>query len=228
MQQQQQQEYIHHNDEILAGEGWVQWLTAQLVGYRAGGAVSGERFVSVVDPTVVLSVFVYPERIQAISRSMRYTRPLPLDGLSLEDVVSMAGHLGVTVHQLVRAIPRYSHAAGERTIIMHRVLAESEDVVFQRPQQQRPVFQRPGGGGGVPSPQQQPPRCLRLITSSIPDDDDDEKCAICLETSADTPQMEWATAAGCTLHRFHSNCIREWGMRNKTTCPMCRARLLLV
>ena len=223
-----QQQYIQHNDEILAGERWVQWLTAQLVGYRAGAVSPGERLVSVVDSTVVLSVFVYPERIQAISRSMRYTRPLPLDGLSLEDVVSMAGHLSVTVHQLVRAIPRYSHA-GDAGTIMHRVLAESEDVVFQRPQQQRPVFQRVAAA--VP-PHTQPPR-LRLITCSYLSVSDDEKCAICLETSADTPQMEWAFAAGCALHRFHSNCIQDWGSssrhnNNNPTCPMCRARLLVL
>ena len=81
---------------------------------------------------------------------------------------------------------------------------------------------------GVVVPRQMPhtPRLLPLITT--PNGDDDETtCTICLETTSinNTPHMEWVTAEGCALHRFHSNCIRGW---NRGTCPVCRARLVWI
>jgi hypothetical protein len=48
----------------------------------------------------------------------------------------------------------------------------------------------------------------------------EEKCCICLESSAATPQMEWATAAGCDRHRFHSQCLSRC---TQGSCPLCRA-----
>jgi hypothetical protein len=51
---------------------------------------------------------------------------------------------------------------------------------------------------------------------------DDQCCSICLETNAETPGQGWSTAEGCDIHRFHTNCIRQW---TSATCPMCRAPL---
>lgn len=48
----------------------------------------------------------------------------------------------------------------------------------------------------------------------------EEKCCICLESSAATPQMEWAKAAGCDRHRFHSQCLSRC---TQGSCPLCRA-----
>ena len=55
-----------------------------------------------------------------------------------------------------------------------------------------------------------------------PPEDSHHMCAICLQTSSDTPGKSWATAEGCDAHCFHTECIWDW---RGGTCPICRATL---
>ena len=124
----------------------------------------------------------------------------PEVGFSEEDIVSMASVMNIPIHRLVRTLSR-SPNCGNMVREMLGLLLLNVVVPRQMPHT---------------------PRLLPLITT--PNGDDDETtCTICLETSINTPHMEWVTAEGCALHRFHSNCIRGW---NRGTCPVCRARLL--
>ena len=69
-------------------------------------------------------------------------------------------------------------------------------------------------------PVSQGPQEVLQLNEAAPTDD--QCCSICLETNAETPGQGWSTAEGCDIHRFHTNCIRQW---TSATCPMCRAPL---
>ena len=63
------------------------------------------------------------------------------------------------------------------------------------------------------------PRIEAVVEEEVADD---ETCAICLQDKKEDLSLAWATAVGCTRHKFHRECLEPW---RGNYCMTCRAPL---
>ena len=181
-------------------------------------------------------------QFMALSRTMRYSRPIPITtGFTYIDILRMASILQVTAPWLAVQITSYEvesngwnagpHVAdlanlhdlvnnnnnpAEAQAILSRVRTQVEAHAVNNNNNNNLAVQALDATTTTAPP--------RLILISTTDDDvsDDEVCTICMESSADTPGMGWSFAQGCASHPFHTDCIQQWGGR---ACILCRAPL---
>lgn len=184
--------------------------------------------------------------VMAVSRTMRYSRPIPEGGFTYMDIFRMASILQVTAPWLAYQLtivdegwdagPHVADLANLHGLvnnntnnptaaqaILSRVRAQVQAHAANNPAVQAVIRriiiagQQPPQDAAAVAQSVAPPRLI-LVPTTVPDD---EVCTICMESSADTPGMGWAVAQGCASHRFHSDCIQHW----EGSCPLCRAPL---
>jgi hypothetical protein len=180
------------------------------------------------DTTASLSVTVNVSMMMTVQSSTAYMRRfIPIDGFEMVELTQIADMLGVDRFELASRLVA-SRNQGGITLDLIRELGnlynfnlwiQQEGGIFtyefvpvqvvMLPPPAPVIIQAP-----VFNPQ------LITVVAVIPTD---EACSICLQTNNNNNDGGWSTAAGCSLHRFHSDCIRQW---TRGTCPMCRAPLL--
>jgi hypothetical protein len=61
---------------------------------------------------------------------------------------------------------------------------------------------------------------INTFVNRLPTCDGDCECTICLSDNTNNDLAELPCG-----HTFHSNCITQWFLRDKTTCPNCRRNI---
>jgi hypothetical protein len=160
------------------------------------------RIVDEEDGENTPEITVQNRTLTAISRTLYYRRQIPERGVQLDDFLAMAEQLEVDPDWLLNSLFNHLDIDNAVLLLVHLQLMNG-GVVFVV---------------GAESPPEHPAPRLNVLNEPP----EEGTCAICLETSSDTPGKAWATAEGCDTHRFHTACIRDW---RGGTCPICRVPL---
>ena len=195
-------------------------------GVEAEGGGEEPQPMVTITPTVTITE---GNLMTAITPTAYLRRRIPIgDGFMPRDFIEMGYRLGCDHMELIHELIRTPSRGGITIDLISAVLL----VVYRR------VVVTDDDGGvseDIPtvliSEQAASRNIVRRIApqlttvESVPRD---EICAICLETPPSSPVAEedhhqpWSIAAGCSLHRFHTECIERW---MGGTCPTCRAQL---
>ena len=180
--------------------------------------MNSEAFYYIVDnndpstSTNELTVSVSGSMLTAQSRTA-YMRTLILrDGFDMVELTQIADLLSVDRLELAARLINTPNQGGIGIDLIRELMTLYNFMIF--------VQQGPDGDYAyefVPLAVVVVPKIVHPVLTAVPAPED-EPCAICLQINAN----EWSTAAGCSFHRFHTECISQW---TRGSCPVCRKAL---
>ncbi len=177
--------------------------------------MNSEAFYYIIDnndpgtTTNELSVSVSGSMLTAQSCTAYMRRLILRDGFDMVELTRIADLLSVDRLELATRLMNTPNQGGMDIYLIDEIMAlYNRTIIFQ---------QGPDGNYTyvfVPLAVVVVPKIVHPVLTSVPAPEDDP-CAICLQINAN----EWSTAAGCSFHRFHTECISQW---TRGSCPVCR------
>jgi hypothetical protein len=159
-----------------------------------------------------LTVTIAGRQVIITSPTLYYSRGIPDAGFDFLDIFSMSTRLNVRGSWLAAQLNREENGGVAGAFVAQ--LANGANQNYNMHDAMTSQIARMLHGNNSATPE------LNVVeATTIPED---QVCVLCLDTAAESPQKNWATCAGCDIHRFHFECISRW---RGSRCMVCRAEL---